>query len=147
MLRLDPKKSPKKISWTSRGGGGVHLLTTMNRIKETTEPKIAGQIPQIQLSSVWYFKYPRIYQTTQLTAPPIIPVIPACFVPRGHHNPKRNGNVKAEAIKLKDIVTIHKMAAGGLRATRSARIPVTRVTSLAIRSPFRRSISLFMKWT
>lgn len=111
------------------------MLTRTKRIKETTEPKIAGHIPPIQLSRVRYFIYPRIYQPTQLMAPPIMPAIPACLVARGHQSPKRNGKVKAEAIKLKDIVTIHKMAAGGLSATRRARIPVTRVTTRAILSP------------
>jgi hypothetical protein len=51
MLRLDPKK----ISWTSGGGGGVLLLTKTKRIREIIDPKMAGQIPPIQLSSVRYF--------------------------------------------------------------------------------------------
>ena len=131
------------MSWTSCGGGGVLMLTRMKRTRETREPRMAGHIPPIQLSRDLYFMYPNTYQTMQLTAPAVIPTIPACFVARGHQSPKRKGNVNAEAIRLKDIVTIHRIAAGGLRATRRAKIPVIRVTSLAIRSPFRRSTSFF----
>ena len=65
---------------------------------------------------------------TQLIAPPIMAVMPPSLVAPGHQSPNRKGKVKADAIKLNAMVTIHKMAAGGLMATSRASTPITRVT-------------------
>ena len=60
---------------------------------------------------------------------------------------RRKGKVKADAIRLKDMVTIQRMAAGGLRATRRARTPITRVTTRAILRPLAWSMSGFTNRT
>ena len=43
--------------------------------------------------------------------------------------------MNAEAIKLNDMVTIQKMAAGGRKARARARAPMTKVEKRAMRSP------------